>query len=335
MASRGVSFSDLRRPPREVAVGLPEWQRGDRDEAVAQTLVASGRELHARAYVLWVWRTGTEGGDEVWVLPVTSAQASAFAPRGPASVLVRAIAAGIDAGAVADGVRLLDWHGFTALELPGADGELAVLALGERNPPPARVAVAELPADVLGAPPEVPLGATERRGDGLSELADAVGAHPVEVLLTLAEHGQPLESERYPAGMADNLRTWGLSGAPAAPSNDPAAPPGIADDPCPRRRHARRVLQRLLRMGKVGTGYHTAVDHLYRGAPADQRKDALEVGEALIRAGLLGEKPSVGQRHVYLRREALPAIHALIDRGETRDDGLAAMWTAPPPRMPG
>lgn len=334
MAARGVSFSDLSRPPREVAVSLPEWARGDHDEAVAQTLAASGRELHARAYVLWVWRTGTEGGDEVWVLPVTTTQAAAFAPRGPAAVLVRAIAAGIDAGAVADGVRLLDWHGFAALELPGADGELAALALTERNPSPARVAVAELPPDLLEAPPEVMLAPTARRGDGLSQLAAAAGVHPVEVALSLAEHGQPIESDRYPAAMVDNLRTWGLAGTPPPPSA-PGAPPGIADDPCPRRRHARRVLQRLLRMGKVGTGYHTAVDHLYRGAPADQRRDALEVGEALIRAGLLGEKPSVGQRHVYLRREALPAIHALIERGETRDADLAQMWTAAPPEQPG
>ena len=35
--------------------------------------------------------------------------------------------------------------------------------------------------------------------------------------------------------------------------------------------------------------------------------------------------------YVYLRREALPEIHALIDRGETTDAGLEAMWTAPAP----
>ena len=78
-------------------------------------------------------------------------------------------------------------------------------------------------------------------------------------------------------------------------------------------------------MGKVGTNYHTAVDHLYRGVSADQRHDAMEVGEALIRAGLLGEKPSVGQRHVYLRRDALAQIHALIERGR---DGRAGAHRA-------
>ena len=105
----------------------------------------------------------------------------------------------------------------------------------------------------------------------------------------------------------------------------------IDDDPCPRRRHARKVVQRLLRMGKVGAGYHTAFDHMYRGAPADQRREALEVSEALLRAGILGEKPSVGQLHVYLRREALPEIHALVDRGATDSPALLAIWTAPAP----
>ena len=93
----------------------------------------------------------------------------------------------------------------------------------------------------------------------------------------------------------------------------------------------RKVLQRLLRMGKVGAQYHTEFDHLYRGAAPDERRDALAIGQALLRAGLLGEKPSVGQRHVYLAREALPQIHALIERGDTSDPVLAAEWTAPAP----
>ncbi len=103
----------------------------------------------------------------------------------------------------------------------------------------------------------------------------------------------------------------------------------IADDPCPRRRHARVVLQRMLRMGKVGPGYHTDIANFARGAAAHERHQALEVAEALLRAGLLGEKPSVGQRHIYLNVRALPEIHALIDRGETDDPQLAEMWTAP------
>jgi len=331
MAARDVTFADLGRDPSEVARGLVAWQRGDRTEAVAATLAAIGRELHGRAHPLWVWTDATDGGDVVWVLPVTAAQAARFAPRAPAALLRDAIAAGVDTGAIPEGIRLLDWHGWTALEMPGADGELSALALAERHPDAARVRTPALPPGALGAPREIALPPRAADGRGLAGLAHRLGAHPVDVALILAEHGQPLGLADYPDEMADNLRAWGLAGAPA-PEAPSAGPPTIADDPCPRRRHARRVLQRLLRMGKVGTGYHTAVDHLYRGAPADQRHEAMDVGEALIRAGLLGEKPSVGQRHVYLRRDALPRIHALIERAETDDPVLAALWTAPPPR---
>ena len=59
------------------------------------------------------------------------------------------------------------------------------------------------------------------------------------------------------------------------------------------------------------------------------------MGEALIRAGMLLEKPSVGQRHISLNVRALPQIHALIERGETDDPQLAEMWTAPAPGAAG
>ncbi|MCC6833214.1 MAG: hypothetical protein IT200_17915 [Thermoleophilia bacterium] len=328
--AREVTFSDMAHDPAEVARGLVAWQRGDADEAVRQTLAASARETHGRSYTLWVWAGGNGDGVPVWLLPVTAAQAEAFAPRGPAAVLVRSIGAAVVAGAEPQGIRVLDWEGWTCLEVPGADAELAPLALTEQHPDAGRVAVATLPAGMTGDAPEVELpSARPGQGTGLVEVAAAVDAHPLEVAIALAARGQPVEGPGIGPELVVNLRNWGLSGEPQEEITDPGY--GIDDDPCPRRRHARRVLQRLLRMGKVGTGYHTAFDHMYRGAPADQRHDALEVGEALLRAGLLGEKPSVGQRHVYLRREALPEIHALIDRGETADPGLASMWTAPAP----
>ena len=71
------------------------------------------------------------------------------------------------------------------------------------------------------------------------------------------------------------------------------------EDPDPGRRVARRILQRLDGMGKWG-GYHTEFAHLARGFAGNDRALAQEVGEALLEAGLLAEKPSVGQRHVYL-----------------------------------
>jgi hypothetical protein len=39
------------------------------------------------------------------------------------------------------------------------------------------------------------------------------------------------------------------------------------------------------------------------------------VGEALLDSGLLLEKPSVGQRHVFLNPRRAKDIHALIDDG--------------------
>ena len=90
--------------------------------------------------------------------------------------------------------------------------------------------------------------------------------------------------------------------------------PSPHDDPDPGRRIARRILQRLNGMGKWG-GYHTEFQHLPRGFAGNDRALAMEVGEALLRAGLLEEKPSVGQRHVSLNSRRAGEIHRLIDTG--------------------
>jgi hypothetical protein len=87
------------------------------------------------------------------------------------------------------------------------------------------------------------------------------------------------------------------------------------DDPDPARRVARRILQRLDGMGKWG-GYHTEFAHLARGFAGNERALAEAVGEALLAADLLAEKPSVGQRHVFLNPRRAGDIHALIERGE-------------------
>jgi hypothetical protein len=95
--------------------------------------------------------------------------------------------------------------------------------------------------------------------------------------------------------------------------------PAIArphDDPDPARRVARRILQRLDGMGKWG-GYHTEFTHLPRGFAGNDRALAEAVGEALLASGLLAEKPSVGQRHVFLNPRRAADIRALIERGET------------------
>jgi hypothetical protein len=90
------------------------------------------------------------------------------------------------------------------------------------------------------------------------------------------------------------------------------------DDPDPSRRVARRILQRLDGMGKWG-GYHTDFAHLARGFAGNDRALADAVGEALLASGLLAEKPSVGQRHVFLNPRRAGEIHALIERGDVPD----------------
>ncbi len=87
------------------------------------------------------------------------------------------------------------------------------------------------------------------------------------------------------------------------------------EDPDASRRVTRRILQRLDGMGKWG-GYHTAFDHLARGFAGNERALAYEVGEALVEADLLSEKPSVGQRHVCLNPKRSGEIRRLIDDGE-------------------
>jgi hypothetical protein len=330
VGEREVTFADLGRDPEAVARGLLTWQRGDHDEAVGQTLAASARETHGKNMTLWIWTGQLPDRTPVWVLPVSVSHARAFAPQGPARVLVGTIGAAIDAGADPTGLCLHDWNGWVIIETPGADPDLVVLAISERVPDAGRIRLAPLPGTVTTAP-ELDLGRARGR-TGLAAVGQAVGAHPVEVAIALAAHGQSLEIDANDPDMVRNVRNWGLSGDPLADEPDDDVIVGIDDDPCPRRRHARRVLQRLLRMGKVGANYHTAADHLYRGVPADQRHEAMDVGEALIRAGLLGEKPSVGQRHVYLRRDALPQIHALIERGESTAPALTELWTAPAPQ---
>jgi hypothetical protein len=331
MAATDITLQDLAREPGDVARGLVAWGRGEPEEAALQTLAASARELYARAYTLWAWAGRTAAGEPAWTLPISASSATAFAPRGPARALVRCLDAAVVLGAAPTAIRLEDWRGRTCLVAPGMDEELASEALAEAHPPPDRARLARLPRDVVIGGPRLSLDFDPRtRGDGLVGLARELAVHPVRVALTLLERNQPVDLRSYPPELARALREWGCVGEPpAAPVLAPSL--AIADDPCPRRRHARKVLQRLLRMGKVGEGYHTEFDHLYRGAPANQRRQALEVGEALIRAGLLGQKPSVGQRHVYLNVKALSEIHALIERGETRDPALASLWTAPAP----
>ena len=181
----------------------------------------------------------------------------------------------------------LDTH--LALALDGADPELAVLAFDEAVAGVDRLRARGVEVDQVGADDwRAPIGPN----------------HPLKVAHAIARLGgrpsDPASVEQYEEAVL---------------AESEAEVPRPHDDPDPARRVARRILQRLDGMGKWG-GYHTEFTHLQRGfAPAD-RELANTVGEALLQAGLLAEKPSVGQRHVFLDPRHVREIRGLIERGE-------------------
>lgn len=90
-------------------------------------------------------------------------------------------------------------------------------------------------------------------------------------------------------------------------------------DPDAARRIARRMLQMLRGKrkwsGGTGAGFHTEITHLTRGFEQRDRELAGAVLTALLEAGLLVEKVSVGQRHVSLLSRRAGDIDALVDSG--------------------
>ena len=194
-------------------------------------------------------------------------------------------------------LRAGDTGGFLTLAFP-APGigvaeleELGPLAFGER----AR-AIDRLRARALA----IPAGVID--GSGLRE---PIGSgHPLRVAEVEA---------RLPAGLDEEQREEAVLALLGGAGGQAVRP---HEDPDPARRVARRILQRLDGMGKWG-GYHTDFAHLARGFAGNERALAQEVGEALLAAGLLAEKPSVGQRHVFLNPRRAGDIRAFIERGIT------------------
>ena len=137
-----------------------------------------------------------------------------------------------------------------------------------------------------------------------SGLREPIGTgHPLRVAEAQA---------RLPAGLDDEQREEAVLALLGAGAAGGAVRPH--EDPDPAKRVARRILQRLDGMGKWG-GYHTDFAHLARGFAGNERALAQEVGEALLEAELLKEKPSVGQRHVYLNPRRAGDIRTFIERG--------------------
>jgi hypothetical protein len=199
-----------------------------------------------------------------------------------------------DAGAIAVTAGELD--GFLVLALPApesVDAELVPLAFDEHAGGIDRLR-AEAHAIPGGLLADVALRAPIGAGHPL-RIAEAVarlGGDPADAR-SVEQH----EEAVYALLDADQARR-------VAPH----------EDPDPAKRVARRILQRLNGMGKWG-GYHTDFAHLARGFAGNDRQLAQAVGEALLADGLLAEKPSVGQRHVFLNPRRAADIHRLIDSG--------------------
>jgi hypothetical protein len=189
-----------------------------------------------------------------------------------------ALGALVEAGATE--IQTGEWEGFLVLAAPGADAELAAIAFEEH---------------VSG------IDRLRARATQVPQLIDPQDVRaPINPSFAVAERvarlgGRPADQDAVEQ-LADDLTR-------------------PHDDPDPALRAARRILQRLRGMGKWG-GYHTDFSHLAKGFPGHERALAQEVGEALLAGGLLAEKPSVGQRHVYLDPRRAADIHALVDRGE-------------------
>jgi hypothetical protein len=204
------------------------------------------------------------------------------------SLVAALVGALVAAGADSEGLLAGELDGQLALQAPGGDPELVPLAFEEQL-----AGVDRLRARALTVP-ELP--ATDLRepiGDG----------HPLRAAARIAALGG-MPADPVSVAQFDEL----LFDAAGEETTRPH------DDPDPARRIARRILQRLNGMGKWG-GYHTEFVHLARGFAGNDRKLAEAVGEALIEAGLLQEKPSVGQRHVFLNPRRAADVHALIERG--------------------
>lgn len=178
----------------------------------------------------------------------------------------------------------------------------------------------------------VPLAFEERAG-GIDRLRAQALAVPAAVVSDAAADLRPPIGDGHPLKVAEAVTR--LGGQPADPlsvdehedavlallagsSSSEAIRPH--EDPDAARRVARRILQRLAGMGKWG-GYHTDFAHVARGFAGNERALAQEVGEALIDAGLLAQKPSVGQRHVFLNPRRAADIHRFVETG-TQPAGL-------------
>jgi hypothetical protein len=268
--------------------GELKLKRSGRDEPVTVVFEAAPDALLAVVPVASALRADPQSADErEWLIAAAAIGAlveiaQPSAPRAAADLL-------LEAGALGEHLALR--MPCTQLE----DAELAAVAFDEQvaNVDRLRASGLALPSGVLDDAGDwrPPVTQSLRSAEVIARL----GGRPADGA-SVAEHEEAVLAllEGDDAGAARPIRPH--------------------DDPQPARRIARRILQRLNGMGKWG-GYHTDFRHLSRGFAGNDRALADEVGEALLQAGLLSEKPSVGQRHVFLNSRRAADIHGLIERG--------------------
>jgi hypothetical protein len=305
---RALADAGGRDAPREWAARLrdllrAELERGAREMGEAR----SGREAPVALAV------GATAGSVIAVLPLPPelrADPGAVAERGAAlaSAAVEALVEAAEPGRPRSGSDL-------ALLLGSCDGFLA-LSYPAADPRWSAEYAREALADAAAAIDRLRARAHLLPGHALAvdDLRPPIGAtHPLRVAEAVTRLGaSPLDEDSIERLEPELLRLLEPAGRATR----------AHDDPDPRRRAMRRILQRLDGMGKWG-GYHTAFDHLARGFAGNDRALAFEVGEELLGADLLAEKPSVGQRHVSLNPRRAGAIRRLIDEGEL-PPGLSA-----------
>jgi hypothetical protein len=278
---RSLLREELARSEHELTLA-----RSGREHPVVVVFAAQADALVAVAPVSGALRADPDAvGERAWLLAAATIGALVEIaqpppPKGLADLL-------LEAGA-------LDGHLALRLRTPAQeDAELAAVAFEEQV-----AGIARLRAAALALPPEVLADVGDWRREPMAqslrsaEVVARLGGHPADAA-SVAEHED--------AALRLLEAADGVASRPH-------------DDPQPARRIARRILQRLNGMGKWG-GYHTDFRHLARGFAGNERALADEVGEALLAAGLLAEKPSVGQRHVFLNPRRAADIHGLIDRG--------------------
>ncbi|MBS1870491.1 MAG: hypothetical protein JSS99_12595 [Actinobacteria bacterium] len=193
------------------------------------------------------------------------------------------------------------WEGWLTLAFPvAADDVLVAVELAVEAFEESLADVDRLKARAYALP-------TTALGDLVGELRPPIGElHPLRIAETVARlGGRPADARSIEEHEEAVLTVLD-------PTPEVARPHAEAD---PSLRVARRMLQRLMGMGKWG-GYHTEIAHLARGFAGHDRALALAIGERLVNAGLLVEKTSVHQRHVRLNPRRVAEIHALVDRGE-------------------